>query len=664
MRRYPVWPWVVAALAVALGALATVLSALAGPHGSPWWENAAFCLVVLASVVVGLLVAVRQPGNPIGWLLLANGPVVALFGFAEAYAQYAVLEDPGALPGGRWAVLADHALWPLLFAPVAAIALIFPDGRLPSPRWRRTAVGAAVSFAGLLVVQLFAAEKFDPPYEHVTSPIPALPAVEWLWPLVFLGAVGTLVAAAWAVRVRFRRATGIERLQLKWLAYAAFLVPATVLVCLVEALITDDDTALTVSTILMLGAIPVSVGVAVLRYRLYDIDRLINRTLVYGVLTLLLAGVYAAIALGLGVAAGGRSAWITAAATLAAAAAFRPLRERVQRAVDRRFARARYDALRQVEAFLSELRAGRVAPESVEGVLAEALGDPRLELRYWLPASELYVDGRGRPVVDSPHDARDRTPVERAGAPLGVVVHDATLVEERPDLLASVVEAAGLAIEIARLRVELRRQLDEVEASRARIVAAGYEERRRIERDLHDGAQQRLVTVGLALRHLQHELAPTSNGAGGGLDAVVEEIARAISDLRELARGVRPSQLDDGLAPALRELGDRASLPVEVHASDERFPEHLEAAAYFIACEGLTNAIKHAHASKITVSAARADERLVISIMDDGGGGAKPTHGSGLAGLADRVEAQGGTLRLVTSAASGTNLIVELPCAS
>ena len=525
-------------------------------------------------------------------------------------------------------------------------------------------MGAALSFAGLLLVQVLAAEDFDSPYEHVTSPMPEVPGIAWLWPVVFLGVVGTLVAAVWAVRVRFRRATGIERLQLKWLAYAAFLVPATVLVCLVEVVITDGDTALTVSTILMLSAIPVSVGVAVLRYRLYDIDRLINRTLVYGVLTLLLAALYAAIALGLGVAAGGRSAWITAAATLTAAAAFRPLRERVQSAVDRRFAPARYHALRRVEAFLAELRAGRAAPESVEEVLAQALGDPRLELRYWLPESELYVDGRGRPVADSPGDARDRTPVERAGAPLGVVLHDANLIEERPNLLTSVVEAAGLAIEIARLRVELRRQLDEVEASRARIVAAGYEERRRIERDLHDGAQQRLVTVGLALRHLQHELAPTSNGAGGALDGVVEEIRRAIFDLRELARGVRPSQLDDGLAAALRELGDRASLPVEVLASDERFPEHIEAAAYFIACEGLTNAIKHANASRITVSAARANERLVISVMDDGGGGAKPTHGSGLAGLADRVEAQGGTLRLASSAATGTNLTVELPCAS
>ena len=144
----------------------------------------------------------------------------------------------------------------------------------------------------------------------------------------------------------------------------------------------------------------------------------------------------------------------------------------------------------------------------------------------------------------------------------------------------------------------------------------------------------------------------------------MEEIGRAIADLRELARGVRPSQLDDGLAPALRELGDRASLPVEVLAGDERFPEHIEAAAYFIACEGLTNAIKHADASKITVSAARANERLVISVVDDGRGGAAATHGSGLAGLADRVEAQGGTLRLASSAATGTDLTVELPCAS
>jgi signal transduction histidine kinase len=302
-------------------------------------------------------------------------------------------------------------------------------------------------------------------------------------------------------------------------------------------------------------------------------------------------------------------------------------------------------------------------PEAIEGVLADALGDARLELRFWLPEGQAYVDAHGRAIVDSPEDTRARTPVLRGGVPLAMVLHDEVL-DERPDLLQSVVEAAGLAIEIARLRVELRRQLDEVEASRGRIVAAGYAERRRIERDLHDGAQQRLVSVGLTLRHAQHELGASANGVGGILDGAVAELGDAIEELRELARGVRPSQLDDGLASALRELAGRTLLPVSVEATADRFPDALEAAAYFVASEGLTNAVKHAHASQVFVRADRDDGRLVISITDDGVGGAAPARGSGLAGLADRVDAQGGTLRLESAAGAGTRLTVELPCAS
>jgi signal transduction histidine kinase len=345
------------------------------------------------------------------------------------------------------------------------------------------------------------------------------------------------------------------------------------------------------------------------------------------------------------------------------ALAFRPLRSRVQDLVDRHFSRARYEGRRRVEGFLVDLRAGLAAPEEIEGVLARALDDAWLELRFWLPENDVYVDARGRVVIDSADDARARTPVTRGGVPLAVVLHDAAL-EERPDLLQSVVEAAGFAIEIARLHVELRRRLDEVEASRARIVAAGYEERRRIERDLHDGAQQRLVSVGLTLRHAQHELGARSNGIGGMLDGAVAELAEAIGELRELARGVRPSQLDHGLAPALRELAGRASLPISVDATAERFPDALEAAAYFVASEGLTNAVKHAHASRVAVRAASEGGGLVISITDDGVGGAAPTDGSGLAGLADRVQAQGGTLRLESAPGAGTRLTAELPCAS
>jgi signal transduction histidine kinase len=477
--------------------------------------------------------------------------------------------------------------------------------------------------------------------------------------LAIVGVLASLVAAVWAVRVRFRRARGIERLQLKWLTYSATVIPLSLL----AGLATRDESVRTASIFLMAALLPGGVAIAILRYRLYEIDRLINRTLVYGVLTLLLAGGYAAIALAVGVAAGGTSTWGTAIATLAVAVAFRPLRARVQRAVDRRFARARYDALRRVEAFLSDLRSGRAAPEDIEGVLAETLGDPHLELHYWLATDGVYADAGGNPVATQPSDGRVRTPVSRGGAPMGVVVHDRAL-DERPHLLASVIEAAGLAIEIARLRVELRGQLDEVEASRARIVAAGYEERRRIERDLHDGAQQRLVSIGLALRHLQHELPAGAGAADAMLDDAVSDISAAISDLRELARGVRPSQLDDGIGPALHELAERSPVAVEVRVTPERFPDSLEAAAYFIVCEGLTNAVKHAHASKIVVSAGRANGSLVVSVADDGVGGAVAADGSGLAGLADRVAAQRGTLRLRSSASDGTTLTVELPCAS
>jgi signal transduction histidine kinase len=254
-----------------------------------------------------------------------------------------------------------------------------------------------------------------------------------------------------------------------------------------------------------------------------------------------------------------------------------------------------------------------------------------------------------------------RTPVTRAGLPLGMVLHS-PVDEERPGLLEEVVETAGLAIEIARLRVELRRQLDEVEASRARIVSAGYEERRRLERDLHDGAQQRLISIGLALRHAQHELTGSPEKAGESIDGAVREIDIAAGELQELARGVRPAQLDAGLTPALRELAARAPLPVRVRANGERFPQELEAAAYFIASEGLTNAVKHSAARQVTLSAERLNGTLSISISDDGIGGAAPNGGSGLRGLADRAAAHGGTLAIESERDQGTILTVELPC--
>ena len=226
-------------------------------------------------------------------------------------------------------------------------------------------------------------------------------------------------------------------------------------------------------------------------------------------------------------------------------------------------------------------------------------------------------------------------------------------------------DAGALAVEIARLRVELRRQLGEVEASRARIVAAAEDERHRMERDLHDGAQQRLVSIGLALRHAQHALGPAGDPeVVRTLDGAVAQVTVAIDELRELARGLRPAQLDAGLGPALRELASRAPLPVEVDADGDRFPTHVETAAYFIACEGLTNAVKHAHATEVRLRTRHTGRSLVVSVADNGVGGAVARNGSGLTGLSDRVAAHGGTLRIDSGQGHGTTLIAELPCGS
>jgi signal transduction histidine kinase len=203
-----------------------------------------------------------------------------------------------------------------------------------------------------------------------------------------------------------------------------------------------------------------------------------------------------------------------------------------------------------------------------------------------------------------------------------------------------------------------------VESSRARIAQAGYEERRRLERDLHDGAQQRLVTLGIVLRRIQRSLPREAKVLGPSFDAAVAEVAATIGDLRTIAAGVRPARLDEGLGAALEDLARAATVPVQVQASIERAPPDVEAAAYFIACEALTNALKHGSPSRVTVHTTRTEEALHLVVSDDGVGGAAPAGGTGLAGMADRAAAQGGRLAVNSPAGGGTRIEVELPCAS
>jgi signal transduction histidine kinase/membrane associated rhomboid family serine protease len=631
--------------------------------------GAAFLVMSLAFATTGAIVASRVTENRIGWLFCVIGLLAGATILAYEYANYGLHAASEPLSGARAAAWLSIGPSEVVAGLLALALLLFPDGRLPSRRWWPAAAMLLLGIALVLVGASLRPGPLDNPFATVSNPLglagarSLMDAVDIVgWVLVVVG----IALGAASLLIRLRRARGIERQQLKLVLAVGTLVAAVTTVVMTTWFVwPEGNRQLRMAAIgLSFAAFPAAAGLAILRYRLYDVDVVINRALVYGALTALLAAAYAATALLLGTAVGRGSAWATAGATLAVAAAFRPLRARVQDAVDRRFNRARYDALHRIRDFLEELRAGRAAPEEIEGLLQELVSDPQLELRFALPDSALYVDTRGIPAAELRDDTRHQTPIERAGVPIGLILHEAASQNQR-DLLPRLVEAGALAIEITRLRVELRRQLAEVEASRARIVAAGDEERRRIERNLHDGAQQRLVSIGLALRHAQHELA---SGAGGQvprtLDAAVAELAVAVGELRELARGLPPPQLDAGLAPALRELAGRAALPVEVRATSAKLPAGVEAAAYFIACEGLTNAVKHANASKVVLSAAKANGMLVMSVADDGVGGAAEAGGSGLRGLADRIAAQGGTLDIRSEPGAGTTLTAELPCGS
>jgi signal transduction histidine kinase len=298
--------------------------------------------------------------------------------------------------------------------------------------------------------------------------------------------------------------------------------------------------------------------------------------------------------------------------------------------------------------------------------IALALEDPSLDLGLWIPDRGIYVDSGGAELA-VPVDGADRavTLIEHEGAQLAVLVHDPTLREE-PRLVEAVAAAARLALVNARLHAEVRAQLETVQESRARIVTAADEERRRIERDLHDGAQQRLVALALELRSAERQLDETADPEIARLlSATANELQVALEELRELAQGIHPGILTQGgLAHALEELAARTPLPVSVDATAERFSPEIEATAYFVACEALTNAVKHAAATTASIAARRENGLLVIEVADDGRGGAEQDAGSGLRGLADRVETRGGRLIVDSAAGSGTRVRGEIPCAS
>jgi signal transduction histidine kinase len=308
----------------------------------------------------------------------------------------------------------------------------------------------------------------------------------------------------------------------------------------------------------------------------------------------------------------------------------------------------------------------RTPPGAVREALARTLGDPSLELALWLPDRGSYVDSRGRPFeLPRPDSGRAVALLGPSEAPVAALVHDPVLLERR-GLLEAAAAAARLALENERLQAELRVQLTELRASRTRIVQAGDEERRRLERNLHDGAQQRLLSLGLALQLARVQIGAEANGATELLSEAEDELRAALDELRELARGIHPAILtDQGLGAAVHSLAERSGVPVTiVDLPQQRLDEPIEAAAYFLVSESLANCAKHAHASAVRLSITRRDGSVDVDVDDDGVGGADPASGSGLRGLSDRVQALDGTFQIESPRGGGTHLHAELPCAS
>jgi signal transduction histidine kinase len=309
-----------------------------------------------------------------------------------------------------------------------------------------------------------------------------------------------------------------------------------------------------------------------------------------------------------------------------------------------------------------ELRAD-LAPADLRDALARALRDQSLSLAFWLPDFQSYTDLQGHPLELRDEPGRATTLIDRGGTRVAALVHDVALSDER-ELLDAVTATAGMALENARLHAELRARLDELRGSRARVIAAGQSERQRLERNLHDGAQQRLIALSLELSLLEQQLRDDPV-ASERLGLARREVATSLEELREVAQGLHPAVVSGhGLAVALEQLAARAPVHVRLAVdTGDRLPEALEVAAYYLVSECLANVGKYACASWASVEVTRRSQDVLVEIVDDGIGGADENGGSGLRGLADRVEALGGKLRVWSPDGGGTRVRAEIPCA-
>jgi signal transduction histidine kinase len=642
----------------------------------------AFTPLLLAFAVVGAIVAGHRPANPIGWLFLAEGLGFAVGVATDTYATYATRAGAPAPPSVAWAVWLGAILGELGFLFALAV-LLFPDGRLPSPRWR---VVAWLIVAGEALVVLTAATSSAALRAQaaavLVSPVRLIPD-SVAYPVVNVVQTAFLplaVAAAAGLAVRYRRATPDVRHQIKWVAYASLL---TAIALLISGLVLGNP----LGALLTVGPlIPVAAGIAIFKYRLYDIDVVISKTIVYGSLAAFITLVYVLIVVGIGSLgsgfgrAGSRpDLGLSILATAVVAVAFQPVRERAQRLANRLVFGKRatpYEALSEFAGRMGGTYATEDALPRMAQVLAEGTGAARTVV--WLKDGAELAVGACWPADAAPPGrvgfAGGAAPTITGTNRVALVYHQgealgALSVAKRPGenltpvedkLMSDLAAQAGLLLHNIGLTQQLRARLAELQASRLRIVAAADDQRRRIEHDIHDGAQQQLLAIGATLA-LAETVAGQDEERERALVAQLKaETSGALETLRELARGIYPPLLaDQGLAAAVSAHASKAPGQVEVDAVGVgRYPADLETAIYFCCVEALQNAARHAPGSAIRVSLAEDEGQVVFSVTDDGPGfvPATPPAGTGLRNMGDRLAALGGSCQIDSSPGVGTTI--------
>jgi signal transduction histidine kinase len=704
----PALAWGLAAFALLLAAGQVVLGVVNLGSGVSFVGAAPIWAVFpISYALIGGLVASQRRENPIGWLFLFIAVVGGLSWAGSEYGLFAAIAHPGSLPGAAWALWFYNVFQNLVYPSGALVLtlLLLPDGRLPSRRWWPV-VATAVTFtlAFTLLNAFVPGPEAGPDGQTLTANPVGLRALQWFAqngsPVVnaafVVGGLILLVGAA-APLLRMRRARGEEREQVRWIAYVVLMTAAANAVTaslFVVAPTFQSTWNVLIGIVNVVGfgvGLPVAAGIAIFRYRLYDIDLIISRTLVYGSMAAFITAVYVAIAVGVGsvIGSGGQpNLALSIVATAIVAVGFQPVRGRVQRLANRLVYGTRatpYEVLSEFSERVAESpAAGDVLPRMAR-VLAEGTGAEHAEV--WLRAEGVLRPaatwperigpdgalGRPLPVVGQLLPAipeSDRAvAVRHQGELLGALSvrkrrgESLTPIEEK--LLDDLANQAGLVLKNVGLTAELLLRLDELRASRQRLVAAQDEARRRLERNLHDGAQQHMVALKVKLglaRALAKKDPARARELVGQLTTDADE---ALQTLRDLARGIYPPLLaDQGLAAALEAQARRATLPVVAEADGVgRHPREVEAAVYFCVLEALQNVQKYASASRATIRLSDRGGKLSFEVEDDGGGFdvATTPRGSGLTNIADRVDALGGGLEISSAPGRGTRLRGTVP---